>query len=197
MLIPARIKSTSGFSNDVINITVGSANSFNTNRFGNNFVPSFNSSEIHVDIKRNQPPLIKITVPEQTPLGIYTVPLIATIKEPSMATTTKPTFIAPLGGALDPKFSLSKKYPTVGYLTQPVNLTVTITPPMDIEDQFKEFWATYGQFISIFAGAFVGAFAREMFGIVKRKKRKKEKMICSSVFFYFRRLKCKRIEILV
>jgi hypothetical protein len=95
MLIPARIKSTSGFSNDVINITVGSANSFNTNRFGNNFVPSFNSSEIHVNIKRNQPPLIKITVPEQTPLGIYTVPLIATIKEPSMATTTKPTFIAP------------------------------------------------------------------------------------------------------
>jgi hypothetical protein len=98
---------------------------------------------------------------------------------------------------LDPNFSLSKKYPTVGYLTQPVNLTVTITPPMDIEDQFKEFWAIYGQFISIFAGAFVGAFAREMFGIVKRKKRKKEKMICSSVFFYFRRLKCKRIEILV
>lgn len=175
MLIPARIKSTSGFSNDVINITVGSANSFNTNRFGNNFVPSFNSSEIHVDIKRNQPPLIKITVPEQTPLGIYTFPLIATIREPSMATTTKPTFIAPLGVALDPKFSLSKKYPTVGYLTQPVNLTVTITPPMDIKDQFKEFWATYGHFISIFAGAFVGAFAREMFGLVKRKKEKEGK----------------------
>lgn len=175
MLIPARIKSTSGFSNDVINITVGYANSFNTNRFGNNFVPSFNSSEIHVDIKRNQPPLIKITVPEQTPLGIYTFPLIATIREPSMATTTKPTFIAPLGGALDPKFSLSKKYPTIGYLTQPVNLTVTITPPMDIEDQFKEFWATYGQFISIFAGAFVGAFAREMLGLVKRKKEKEGK----------------------
>lgn len=171
-LIPARIKSTSGFSNDVINITVGSANAFNINRLGNSFVSNFNSSEIHVDIQRNQPPLIKITVPEQTPLGIYTVPLIVTIREPSMATTTKPTFIAPLGGALDPKFSLSKKYPTVGYLTQPVNLTVTITPPMNIEDQFKEFWATYGQFISIFAGAFVGAFAREMFGIVKGKKEK-------------------------
>ncbi|MGD9535282.1 MAG: hypothetical protein AB7V56_16120 [Candidatus Nitrosocosmicus sp.] len=76
---------------------------------------------------------------------------------------------------MDPKFSLSKKYPIVGYLTQPVNLTVTITPPMDIKDQFKEFWATYGHFISIFAGAFVGAFAREMFGIAKRKKEKEGK----------------------
>ena len=89
-----------------------------------------------------------------------------------MATTTKPTFIAPLGGTVDPKFALSKKYPTVGYLTQPVNLTVTVIPPMDIEDQFKEFWATYGQFIGIFAGAFVGAFARQMFDIVKRKRMK-------------------------
>lgn len=174
-LIPARIKSTSGFSNDVINITLGSTNAFNNNKLSNNFATSFNSSELHVDIQRNQPPLIKITVPDETPLGIYTVPLIVTIREPSMATTTKPTFIAPLGGALDPKFALSKKYPTVGYLTQPVNLTVTIIPPMNIQDQFKEFWATYGQFIGIFAGAFVGAFARQMFDIVKRKKEKENK----------------------
>ena len=87
-----------------------------------------------------------------------------------MATTTKPTFITPLGGTVDPKFELSKKYPTVGYLTQSVNLTVTVIPPKGIDDQFKDFWGIYGQFIGIFAGAFVGAFARQMFDKAKRKK---------------------------
>lgn len=169
-LIPARIKSTSGFSNDVINITLGVTNNFN-NKFNDYIIGSaFNSSEFDVHIQRNQPPLIKIAVPQQTPLGIYTIPLIVTIREPSMATTTKPTFIAPLGGTVDPKFELSKKYPTVGYLTKPINLTVTVIPPKDIEDQFKDFWSTYGQFIGIFAGAFVGAFAKQMFDKAKKRK---------------------------
>ncbi len=64
--------------------------------------------ELHVTIQRNQPPLINIDVPHQTPVGIYTIPLVVTIREPSMATTTKPTFIAPQGGTVDPKFELSK-----------------------------------------------------------------------------------------
>ena len=171
-LIPARIKSTSGFSNDVINITLGVSNDFNS-KFNDYIIGSaFNSSEFDVHIQRNQPPLIKIGVPHQTPLGIYTIPLIVTIREPSMATTTKPTFITPLGGTLDPKFELAKKYPTVGYLTKPINLTVTVIPPKGIEDQFKDFWATYGQFIGIFAGAFVGAFAKQMFDKAKQRKEK-------------------------
>jgi len=169
-LIPARIKSTSGFSNDVINITLGGISSFNSKIDDYNIRSGFNSSELHVTIQRNQPPLIKIGVPQQTPVGIYTIPLVVTIREPSMATTTKPTFTAPQGGTIDPKFELSKKFPTVGYLTKPVNLTVTVIPPKGIDDQFKDFWGTYGQFIGIFAGAFVGAFARQMFDRAKRKK---------------------------
>lgn len=169
-LIPARIRSTSGFSNDVINITLGGINSFNSKIDDYNIRSGFNSSELHVSIQRNQPPLIKIDVPQQTPVGIYTIPLVVTIREPSMATTTKPTSTAPQGGTVDPKFELSKKYPTVGYLTKPVNLTVTVIPPKGIDDQFKDFWGTYGQFIGIFAGAFVGAFARQMFDRAKRKK---------------------------
>lgn len=169
-LIPARIKSTSGFSNDVINITLGDTSNINNRNNIYDIGSAFNASELHVNLLRNQPPLIKISVPKQTPLGIYTIPLIVTIREPSMATTTKPTFIAPIGGTVDPKFELSKKYPTVGYLTKPVNLTVTVLPPKGIGDQFKDFWSTYGQFIGIFAGAFVGAFAKQMFDRVKRKR---------------------------
>lgn len=65
-MIPARIKSTSGFSNDVINITLGVTNNFNDNFNDYIIGSSFNSSEFDVHIQRNQPPLIKIGVPNQT-----------------------------------------------------------------------------------------------------------------------------------
>ncbi len=158
--IPARIKSTSGFSNDVINLTVGT---------NNNMGSGFNSSELHVTIQRIQPPLFKIAIPQQTPLGIYTIPLIVTIREPSEATLTKPISINARGGIVDPEFELSKKYPTVGYLTRPLNLTVTVISPSAISEQFRDFWGVYGGFIGIFAGGFVGAFAKLMFD--RRKKR--------------------------
>ncbi|CAN5543507.1 hypothetical protein BH18THE2_BH18THE2_24120 [soil metagenome] len=163
--IPARIKSTTGFSNDVINITLASNNIDN-----NNYDPA--SADLHVAIKRNQPPLFRIAVPQQTPLGIYTIPLIVTIREPSIATITKPISINATRGAVDPEFELSKKYPTVGYLTKPVNFTVTLIAPMTIGEQFKDFWGTYGQFIGLFAGGFVGAYAKVLFD--KRKKRHEE-----------------------
>jgi hypothetical protein len=163
-IIPARIRSSTGFSNDVINITL--AGNFNKNYESES---GFNSSELHVAIQRNQPPLFKIAVPSQTPLGIYTVPLVATIREPSIATITKPISVNARGGFVDPEFELSKKYPTVGYLTKPINLTVTVIAPSTIADKFRDFWGTYGQFIGIFAGAFVGAFAKVLFD--RRRKR--------------------------
>ena len=49
----------------------------------------FNLSEVHLDIQEVQPPLFKITVPKQTPLGIYSIPYDCNIREPSVATLTK------------------------------------------------------------------------------------------------------------
>ncbi len=66
-LIPARIQSTSGFSNDVINITLGATNRSNIQNANYSMVPGFNSSELNVEIQRNQPPLIKIAVPHRPP----------------------------------------------------------------------------------------------------------------------------------
>jgi hypothetical protein len=162
LLIPARIKSTSGFSNDVVNLTVG------TNNDSNEITSGFNFSELHLVIQRVQPPLFKITVPQQTPLGIYSIPLSVTVREPSEATLTKPISINARGGIVDPEFELSKRFPTVGYLTQPLNLTITVIPPSTISDQFRDFWGVYGAFIGIFAGGFVGAFAKLVFD--RRKK---------------------------
>jgi hypothetical protein len=184
-LIPARIKSTSGFSNDVLNITLDDINnpkSSSRNKNNNyNTISGYNSSELKVNILRNQPPLFKISVPQQTPLGIYTMPLIATIREPSIATTTKPLSVNTTDGTVDPEFELSKKFPTVGYLTKPINLTITVTSPKNIGDQFKEFWSTYGQFIGIFAGAFVGAFAKVLFDMGKKTK-KRERITLNFIF---------------
>jgi hypothetical protein len=165
LLIPARIKSTSGFSNDVVNMTIGT-NHNNDMGFG------FNFSELHLAIQRVQPPLFKITVPQQTPLGIYSIPLSVTIREPSVATLTKPISINASGGIIDPEFELSKRFPTVEYLTRPLNLTITVIPPSTISDQFREFWGVYGAFIGIFAGGFVGAFAKLVFD--RRMKAQKE-----------------------
>jgi hypothetical protein len=161
-LIPARIESTSGFSNDIINMTVSS-----------DIGSGFNSSELHVAIPRIQPPLFKISVPQQTPLGIYTIPLIVTIREPSAATLAKLISINTRGGMLNPEFALSKKYPTGGFLTRPLILTITVIAPNTISDQFRYFWDVYGGFIGfigLVAGGFAAAFATLMFD--RRKKRK-------------------------
>ena len=164
LMVPARIKSSTGFSNDVVNITIpGDKN----NDYA--IASGFNSSEIFVNVERNQPPLFKIEIPKDTPLGIYSIPLIVTIREPSEAVITKPINVDSLGGKVDPEFEISKEYPTVGYLTKPINLTVTVISPMTPNDLFKEFWETYGSFIGIFAGAFIGAFAK-VFLIRERKK---------------------------
>jgi hypothetical protein len=62
-LIPARIQSTTGFSNDVINMTlIGNNNNNNNNNYYTG--AGFNSSELHVAIEKNQPPLFKIVVPQ-------------------------------------------------------------------------------------------------------------------------------------
>ena len=171
LLIPSRIKSTSGFSNDVINMTLDDI----TVKEGNttyNKTPDFNSSNLLLNIPKIQPPLFKIYASTHTPIGIYTIPLMVTIREPSLTTTTKPITINTTGGTLDPEFELSKKYPTVGFLTKPVNLTVTVISPMSISDQFREFWGIYGQFIGIFAGAFIGSIAKLIFDRVKKKHEK-------------------------
>jgi hypothetical protein len=160
-LIPARVVSSSGFPiESIINVTL------------NNLYLGFNSSELHLSIQRIQPPLFKITVPQQTAVGTYTVPLIVKIREPSVVTITKPISSNLRGGMVD-RVQLSKKYPTIGSITLPVNLTITVIPPSTISDQFKDFWGTYGSVIGIFAGGFVGAASVELFNMRKKGKENK------------------------
>jgi hypothetical protein len=158
-LIPADIFST--FSNNVTSITFNKGN--------NNVGPDFNSSGLHVSIQRIQPPLFMVDVSPQTSVGIYTVPFTASLLIQTTVTSTKPIFNDTVSGFIDPEFLVSKKYPTIGYITSPsMNLTITVTPPLNVNDQFKDFWSTYGQPISIIMGGFAGGFASLVFGRVRR-----------------------------
>jgi len=77
-------------------------------------------------------------------------------------------------GAINPEFELSKKYPTVGYLTKPVNFTVTVVEPTSINEQFKDFWVTYGTPLAIRAGGIVGAFSTFFIDYLRNKRERKQ-----------------------
>ena len=86
----------------------------------------------------------------------------------TMATSTKPIFDSTVSGFVDQEFKLSKRYPTVGYITNPGNITITVIKPLNIYDEFKGFWSTYGQGISILMGGLAGGVASLVFGRIRR-----------------------------
>jgi hypothetical protein len=157
-LIPAEIKTI--FSSNVTSITFDKGPA--------NVGSDFNSNGLHVSIQRIQPPLFRVEVSPQTSVGIYTIPFTSSIIIQTTATSTKPIFNNTVSGFVDPEFQLSKRYPTTGYITGPGNLTITVIPPLNINDEFKGFWSTYGQPISIIMGGFAGGFASLVFGRIRR-----------------------------
>jgi hypothetical protein len=42
-------------------------------------------------------------------------------------------------GFVDPEFEVSKKYPTVGYITGRANLTIRVIPPLTFNEEFRSF----------------------------------------------------------
>jgi hypothetical protein len=164
LTFPARIKSTTGYSYDVINITAP-----NNDREGHQLASGYNSSEMNVNIIRDNPPLFRIDIPRGTPLGIYSIPMIVTIRETSDAVITKPISLESSGGKIDQEFEISKDYPTEGYLTKPIKLMVNVIAPMTLSDHFMAFWGVYGSFISIVFGGSIGALATIFYD--KRKKK--------------------------
>ena len=147
-LIPAEMNTP--FSNNITSIT------FNKRT-------DFSSSGLHVSIQRIQPPLFKVEVPPATPVGVYTIPIVASmlvatnIASPTSAPAT--ATVERVTGVVDPEFQVSKKYPTIGYITGQANLTIDVIPPLTVNETFTAFWVTYGEVISLFASGMVGAFA--------------------------------------
>jgi hypothetical protein len=148
-LIPAEI--ITPFSNNVTKITFDNGT-------------DFSSIGLHVSAQRIQPPLFKVEVSPQTPIGVYTIPfvasmLIATTYSTSPTSTPATATVDTATEVVDPEFQVSKKYPTVGYITSPANLTIDVIPPVTVNESFMAFWVTYGTPLVILAGGAVGAFS--------------------------------------
>ncbi|MGC2669277.1 MAG: hypothetical protein WA220_08860 [Candidatus Nitrosopolaris sp.] len=169
-LIPAEMNTP--FSNNVTSITFDQRTDFSSNG-------------LHVSTERIQPPLFKVEVSPQTPVGVYTIPIVAkmlisTTSSASPTTTPATAIVTPataavekVTGVVDPEFQVSKKYPTTGYIASPVNLTIGVIPPLTFSETFTALWGTYGTGIAIFASGIVGAFSTVFVEWLRSRKKHK------------------------
>ena len=156
-LIPAEIDTP--FSNNVTSITFDNGKDFGSNG-------------LSVSTQRIQPPLFKVEVSPQSPVGLYTIPFVASLLIQTTSSTS-PMFNDTVTGFVDPEFQVSKKYPTIGYITGPANLTIEVIPPLSVNETFMAFWVTYGTPIVILAGGAVGAFSTFFIDYLKSRKEHK------------------------
>ena len=116
----------------------------------------YNSSGLSVYAERIQPPLFKVKVSPQTPVGVYTVPFVASLLIQT-ADSKSPKSNNIVTGFVDPEFQVSKKYPTIGDITGDVDLTIRVLPPLTVNEQFTGFRGSYGQVITFLRAGIVGS----------------------------------------
>ena len=142
-LIPAEIETP--FSNNVTSITFDNGTDFSSNG-------------LSVSTQSTQPPLFRIEVSPQSPVGAYTIPFVASLLIQTTSSTS-PMFNDTVTGFVDPEFQVSKKYPTIGYITGPANLTIDVIPSVTINETFMAFLASYATPLVILASGLVGVFS--------------------------------------
>lgn len=162
-LIPAEVDTP--FSNNVTSIVFDNGTDFSSNG-------------LHLSTQRIQPPLFEVEVSPQTPIGVYTIPfvasmIIATTYSTSPTSTPATATVDTITEVLDPEFQVSKKYPTIGYITSPGNLTIDVIPPLTVNETFTAFWVTYGTPIVGLTGVVVGAFSTFFIDHLKNRREHK------------------------
>ena len=162
-LIPAEVDTP--FSNNVTTITFNNGTDFSSNG-------------LHVSTQSIQPPLFNIEVSPQTPIGVYTIPfvasmIIATTYSTSPTSTPATATVDTVTEVLDPEFQVSKKYPTIGYITSPGNLTIDVIPPLTVNETFTAFWVTYGTPLVGLTGVVVGVFSTFFIDHLKSRREHK------------------------
>jgi hypothetical protein len=104
-LIPSEIETP--FSNNATSIT------FDNGAY-------YSSNGLSVFAERIQPPLFKLKVSTRSPLGVYTIPFMVSLL--IQTTSSKlPDYNDTVTGFVDPKFKVSKKYPTIAYISGKAN----------------------------------------------------------------------------
>jgi hypothetical protein len=106
------------------------------------------------------PAPFRIEVPNEAPIGQYTIPILANIYTGSLF----PSDFINL-------FNSNLSVPTQGYFTQQANLTLSVIKPPSISEQVKDFWSVYGAPISLLGAGFAGALSTYIFDYLKNRKK--------------------------
>lgn len=134
--------------------------------------PFYSFDGLNVSAERVHPPLFRVQASPQTPVGVYDIPILASM---SIQTTSSklPMFNDTVTGGSDPEFQISKEYPTTGYITSKANLTITVLPPLTVSETFIGFWDIWGDAIALIVAGAVGAFATFLVDHLKSKREQK------------------------
>jgi hypothetical protein len=133
-----------------------------------NFIPEHNQSWISIQFNPNRdntssfdvgPVPFTISVAQDAQPGKYMIPILGNA---SMESTKLgvPSINASILGQ--------------SYFTIKPNLTITVVDPPSLQDNFKEFWTSYGQVISLFGAGFLGAFSTHIIDVIKQRKKEKK-----------------------
>ena len=156
-LIPAEIETP--FSNNVTSITFDNGTDFSSNG-------------LSVSTQSTQPPLFRVEVSPQSPVGAYTIPFMASLLIQTTSSTS-PMFNDTVTGFVDPEFQVSKKYPTIGYIDSPANLTIDVIPSLTVNETFMAFLASYATPLVILASGLVGVFSSFFIDHLRRRREHK------------------------
>ena len=81
--------------------------------------------------------------------------LIATTYSTSPTATAATAPVDTVTQVVDPEFQVSKKYPTIGYITSQAKLTIDVIAPLTFEE-IMAFWDTYATHMAIVVSGMVG-----------------------------------------
>jgi hypothetical protein len=118
------------------------------------------SSSVSSSSSGTAPVPFRIEVPDEAPIGQYTIPILANI---STGTLFPSDFIN--------LFNSNLSVPTQGYFTKQANLTLAVIKPPSISEQVKDFWSVYGALISLLGAGFAGALSTYIFDYLKNRKK--------------------------
>jgi len=155
MDIGAQLMSNTGSSPQVLNIDNENNNS--------HVLVEFNPNGVNFSSFGIAPLPFRITAPSNAQVGQYTIPLLANV---SLEMT--PTGIL---GILGNNTSSAGE----GYITVRPNLTVSVIERPAFGQEFRDFWTTYGQVISLFGAGFAGGFSTHIMDRIKERRDEKRK----------------------
>jgi hypothetical protein len=135
-----------------------------------NFIPEHNQSWISIQFNPNRentssfdvgPVPFRISVAQDAQPGKYMIPILGNASMESSKLGVPSINASILGQS---------------YFTIKPNLTITVVDPPSLQDNFKEFWTSYGQVISLFVAGFLGAFSTHIIDVIKQRKKEKKQV---------------------